>query len=228
MRRMKPITWPRTCTSPPTFVSVIGGSGSPSAHGIGQTGDTLHWLPTFRDDLRSRRMDAAAELLARQAIPVSDVARLVGYRQAPLPCAGIPSLLRSFPFCVSRQAAPGGTKASPNACRRRPRGAAVAEAKARRPCLKIVVSPVQVPAWVPAVVCAAWSDADLRRGTHGALKPRNAPAFPSANSLSMSKSNACSATSFFNRWFSLSSVFPPYCARESSRPPAPACAYVAA
>jgi AraC-like DNA-binding protein len=39
---------------------------------------------TFREDLLARRMAAAAELLVKQrAIPVSDVARLVGYRQAP-------------------------------------------------------------------------------------------------------------------------------------------------
>jgi AraC-like DNA-binding protein len=37
---------------------------------------------TFREDLLARRMRAAAELLAQPAIPVSDVARLVGYRQA--------------------------------------------------------------------------------------------------------------------------------------------------
>jgi AraC-like DNA-binding protein len=38
---------------------------------------------TFREDLFSRRMAVAAELLIEQrAIPVSDVARLVGYRQA--------------------------------------------------------------------------------------------------------------------------------------------------
>jgi AraC-like DNA-binding protein len=37
----------------------------------------------FRDDLRARRMDAAAELLADPAIPVSEVARRVGYRHAP-------------------------------------------------------------------------------------------------------------------------------------------------
>jgi AraC-like DNA-binding protein len=34
---------------------------------------------TFQEDLRARRMAAAAELLAEQAIPVADVARLVGY-----------------------------------------------------------------------------------------------------------------------------------------------------
>ncbi len=39
---------------------------------------------TFREDLLARRMAAAAELLVEQrAIPVRDVARLVGYRQAP-------------------------------------------------------------------------------------------------------------------------------------------------
>jgi len=37
---------------------------------------------TFQEDLLARRMTAAAELLAEQrAIPVADVARLVGYRQ---------------------------------------------------------------------------------------------------------------------------------------------------
>ena len=39
---------------------------------------------TFREELLARRMAAAAELLAEQrSIPVADVARLVGYRQAP-------------------------------------------------------------------------------------------------------------------------------------------------
>jgi AraC-like DNA-binding protein len=38
---------------------------------------------TFHEDLFSRRMAAAAELLVeQQGIPVRDVARLVGYRQA--------------------------------------------------------------------------------------------------------------------------------------------------
>jgi AraC-like DNA-binding protein len=38
---------------------------------------------TFKEDLFARRMAAAAELLIEQpAIPVCDVARLVGYRQA--------------------------------------------------------------------------------------------------------------------------------------------------
>jgi len=37
---------------------------------------------TFHEDLVARRMSAAAELLAGQAIPIRDVARLVGYRNA--------------------------------------------------------------------------------------------------------------------------------------------------
>ena len=39
---------------------------------------------SFHEDLLTRRMSVAAKLLIEQrAIPVSDVARLVGYRQAP-------------------------------------------------------------------------------------------------------------------------------------------------
>lgn len=39
---------------------------------------------TFREDLLARRLNVAAQLLVEQpAIPVRDVARLVGYRQAP-------------------------------------------------------------------------------------------------------------------------------------------------
>jgi AraC-like DNA-binding protein len=39
---------------------------------------------TFREDLQARRLRAGAELLGTQpSIPVSDVARLVGYSQAP-------------------------------------------------------------------------------------------------------------------------------------------------
>ncbi len=39
---------------------------------------------SFQEDLFHRRMSVAAELLVSQrAIPVADVARLVGYRQAP-------------------------------------------------------------------------------------------------------------------------------------------------
>lgn len=39
---------------------------------------------TFREDLLTRRLNVAAQLLIEQpAIPVRDVARLVGFRQAP-------------------------------------------------------------------------------------------------------------------------------------------------
>jgi AraC family transcriptional regulator of adaptative response / methylphosphotriester-DNA alkyltransferase methyltransferase len=39
---------------------------------------------TFREDLLTRRLNVAAQLLVEQpAIPIRDVARLVGYRQAP-------------------------------------------------------------------------------------------------------------------------------------------------
>jgi AraC family transcriptional regulator, regulatory protein of adaptative response / methylphosphotriester-DNA alkyltransferase methyltransferase len=38
---------------------------------------------TFREDLLARRMTAAAQLLSQPAIPVRDVARLVGYSQPP-------------------------------------------------------------------------------------------------------------------------------------------------
>lgn len=38
---------------------------------------------SFSEDLTARRMAAAAELLREYAIPIRDVARLVGYRQAP-------------------------------------------------------------------------------------------------------------------------------------------------
>lgn len=38
---------------------------------------------SFGEDLRRRRMEVAAELLAKPALSVAEVARLVGYRQAP-------------------------------------------------------------------------------------------------------------------------------------------------
>lgn len=37
---------------------------------------------TFHEDLVARRLAAAAQLLSEQAIPIRDVARLVGYRNA--------------------------------------------------------------------------------------------------------------------------------------------------
>jgi AraC-like DNA-binding protein len=64
-------------------LSVVAGALSSSPRQLqrayAQFGDI-----TFQEDLFMRRMAAAAELLATQrAIAVSDVARLVGYRQAP-------------------------------------------------------------------------------------------------------------------------------------------------
>jgi AraC-like DNA-binding protein/DNA-binding CsgD family transcriptional regulator len=38
---------------------------------------------TFHDDLAGRRLNAAARLLQRPSIPIADVARMVGYTQAP-------------------------------------------------------------------------------------------------------------------------------------------------
>lgn len=38
---------------------------------------------TFHEDLVTKRMAVAADLLAEQSIPIRDVARLVGYRHAP-------------------------------------------------------------------------------------------------------------------------------------------------
>jgi two-component system response regulator YesN len=67
---------------PLTLVAVAGAlSSSPRQlqRAYAQFGES-----TFEEDLFARRMAAAAELLIEQrAIPVSDVARLVGYSQAP-------------------------------------------------------------------------------------------------------------------------------------------------
>ena len=60
---------------------------------------------TFREDLLARRMTAAAQLLVEQpAIPVRDVARLVGYRQAPH-FARLPPPLRPLAGALSRRRA---------------------------------------------------------------------------------------------------------------------------
>jgi hypothetical protein len=65
-----------------------------------------------------------------------------------------------------------------------------------------------------------------RRATTALRRRSGVRISPSTNSLSMSMSNACSATSFFNRWFSPSSCFsrlassafiPPYCAPPVER-----------
>jgi AraC-like DNA-binding protein len=55
---------------------------------------------TFHEDLLARRMAAAAQLLVeQQAIPIRDVARLVGYRQAP-------HFARAFRRCYGLSPAP--------------------------------------------------------------------------------------------------------------------------
>ena len=67
---------------PLTLVAVAGALASSPRQlqrAYAQFGDT-----TFSEDLRARRMTAAAQLLVQHsAIPVADVARLVGYRQPP-------------------------------------------------------------------------------------------------------------------------------------------------
>ena len=67
----------------PLTLAVVAGALSSSPRQLqrayAQFGET-----SFHEDLLARRMAAAAELLVEQrAIPVRDVARLVGYRQAP-------------------------------------------------------------------------------------------------------------------------------------------------
>jgi AraC-like DNA-binding protein len=64
---------------------------------------------SFGKDLHRRRMEAAAELLAKPAIPVADVARQVGYRQAPHFAR---AFRRSYGVSPSvyRGAAPEGTR----------------------------------------------------------------------------------------------------------------------
>jgi AraC-like DNA-binding protein len=66
---------------------------------------------TFRADLRATRMAAAAELLSKPALPVADVARMVGYRQAPhfarafRSCYGVsPSVFRRAPSDATERA----------------------------------------------------------------------------------------------------------------------------
>jgi AraC-like DNA-binding protein len=66
---------------------------------------------TFAEDLRARRMSAAAELLIEQrAIPVSDVARLVGYRQAAHFALAFRRRYGLSPASFREQAPPPGRK----------------------------------------------------------------------------------------------------------------------
>jgi two-component system response regulator YesN len=63
----------------PAVANALSSSPRQLQRAYAQFGDT-----SFHEDLFARRMAAAAELLVEQrAIPVRDVARLVGYRQAP-------------------------------------------------------------------------------------------------------------------------------------------------
>lgn len=67
----------------PLTLGVVAGAVSSSPRQLqrayAQFGET-----SFHEDLMARRMSVAAQLLAEQpAIPVRDVARLVGYRAAP-------------------------------------------------------------------------------------------------------------------------------------------------
>jgi AraC-like DNA-binding protein len=63
----------------PAVANALSSSPRQLQRAYAQFGDT-----SFHEDLFARRMQAAAELLVEQrSIPVRDVARLVGYRQAP-------------------------------------------------------------------------------------------------------------------------------------------------
>lgn len=62
-----------------TVAGAVSSSPRQLQRAYAQFGET-----SFQEDLLARRMSVAAQLLAEQpAIPVRDVARLVGYRQAP-------------------------------------------------------------------------------------------------------------------------------------------------
>ncbi|HTB50118.1 MAG TPA: helix-turn-helix transcriptional regulator [Solirubrobacteraceae bacterium] len=101
---------------------------------------------TFREDLLTRRLRVAAQLLVEQpAIPVRDVARLVGFRQAPhfakafrrrygLTPAGFRAEGRAYARgeASRRRAAPRpGAGVAPQA--RRPAGAGASEFPRREP-----------------------------------------------------------------------------------------------
>jgi AraC family transcriptional regulator, regulatory protein of adaptative response / methylphosphotriester-DNA alkyltransferase methyltransferase len=67
----------------PLTLAVVAGALSSSPRQL-QRAYAQFGESTFQEDLLARRMAAAAELLIEQrAIPVRDVAHLVGYRQAP-------------------------------------------------------------------------------------------------------------------------------------------------
>jgi AraC-like DNA-binding protein len=65
----------------PLTLAVVAGALASSPRQLQRAHEQFGEI-TFSEDLFARRMAAAAELLLEQrAIPVSDVARLVGYRQ---------------------------------------------------------------------------------------------------------------------------------------------------
>jgi AraC-like DNA-binding protein len=67
----------------PLTLAIVAGAVSSSPRQL-QRAYAQFGEMTFQEDLLARRMAAAAELLIEQrAIPVRDVARLVGYSQAP-------------------------------------------------------------------------------------------------------------------------------------------------
>jgi two-component system response regulator YesN len=67
----------------PLTLTVVAGALSSSPRQL-QRAYAQFGESTFQEDLLARRMAVAAELLIEQrTIPVRDVARLVGYRQAP-------------------------------------------------------------------------------------------------------------------------------------------------
>lgn len=65
----------------PLTLSVVAGALSTSPRQL-ERAYAHAGRSSFREDLVQARLSAGAELLAEQAIPVADVARLVGYRQA--------------------------------------------------------------------------------------------------------------------------------------------------
>ena len=89
--------WWRATTAGELTLAVVGRALASSPRQLqrayAQFGET-----SFREDLLARRMAAAAELLLEQrSIPVADVARLVGYRQALALRARVPPPLRADP-----------------------------------------------------------------------------------------------------------------------------------
>jgi AraC family transcriptional regulator, regulatory protein of adaptative response / methylphosphotriester-DNA alkyltransferase methyltransferase len=99
----------------PLTLTIVAGALSSSPRQLqrayAQFGET-----TFQEDLLARRMAAAAELLIEQrAIPVRDVARLVGYRQAPHFAQAFRRRYGLSPACFREQAPRGDRKTTKTA-----------------------------------------------------------------------------------------------------------------